>query len=286
MNIDNTYDYIVYGSNPAGIVFAIKKIIDGKKVLLLNRYGFLGGSITENFNCLQSTAISHSTEHCTNFLSDLYSERDGFLYTQNNCAVLNPEVVKTQLLRKADSFLPDLLFHVTPVKFSYSGHGVIEIELIAKEGIIKIRTMHLLDATESHSLSRLGNVFKSRLRNRRTNIFISPPEATDFINNKLVSQAIKLDDGRYWISLKNKSNSSAYNCPENVPLEFTNILSSSSARLQLLPSEIYREYKHQDQLEHESDLFFTIEGLLNKNYLPNEQLLRAEDTEKYLNEIK
>lgn len=53
MNTDKTYDYIIYSASLAGVLTAIDLSNKGHSVLLLNFYGFMGGSITESLNCYQ-----------------------------------------------------------------------------------------------------------------------------------------------------------------------------------------------------------------------------------------
>ncbi len=50
--IKNKYKNIVYGASIKGIVKSIELMQEGNSVLLLNKFGFTGGSITEALRLL------------------------------------------------------------------------------------------------------------------------------------------------------------------------------------------------------------------------------------------
>ncbi|MGE5353782.1 MAG: FAD-dependent oxidoreductase [Acidobacteriota bacterium] len=276
MNSSKRYDIVVYGATVAGIVYALNKKGEGKNVLLINRYGFPGGSITSALNCLQRLKEPEQEGFYEQFISSLKNYKGGILYSDESRVLLNPEAVKTVLLELLVASGIDMLFHVSPLNSLSRGEDLLELDLIGKDGIIKVIASSIVDFSENFLFSFIYGNFLPRENSTKINLFTTMPLDDGFLKYEGISNYVKLNDGRYWVSLKSLENLS-----EKEARSFTPVLHSSGARIQLLPSEVYTwfEFDHERQTSHGP--VKTIEEMLLKNFLSDEQLLKAFEIEKY-----
>ncbi|MGE5402128.1 MAG: FAD-dependent oxidoreductase [Ignavibacteriales bacterium] len=272
--MNTTYDYIVYGGNPAGVTFALQKRKQGEKVLLINHYGFLGGSISEGFNCLQKIIIKEGNRINGEVISVISDGKNGYLYFNDTHAVVNPEAVKMLLPELLISSGVELLCHVNPFSYRVLDNSLIEIELFAKEGKIKVSASHLLDASENMHF-RMINGTQPWEVTKKVNLFITKVSNTDFLRYEEIQNHICLNDGRYWISLDCRTGL------DDAVSRFAPVVHASGARIQLLPVDIYKEYEINSDHGNKRHVV-TIEELLGKHFLPDEQLIKAAEIEKYL----
>ncbi len=121
MNIDKTYDYIIYSASLAGVLTAIDLSKRGKSVLLSNFYGFMGGSLTENLNCCQVIDEKSLDSEVKILFDKIKKAKHGILYQSGNEIVLNPETIKIILQEKIENSNVELLFHIVPFYLKQRG---------------------------------------------------------------------------------------------------------------------------------------------------------------------
>ena len=114
MNIDKTYDYIIYSASLTGVLSSIDLSKKGHSVLLLNFYGFMGGSITESLNCYQFVDENNLNGSVKNIFDIIKKTRHGLLFQSADGFVLNPETIKIILQAEIENSNVDLLFHIVP----------------------------------------------------------------------------------------------------------------------------------------------------------------------------
>ena len=138
MITEEIYDYIIYSVNLASVLAADFLSANGKKVCMLNRYGFMGGSITESLNCFQlvdEPSLNKKTKEIFNIIKN---EKHGILFRSNDELLFNPEVIKIALQKLIEDTKIDLLFHIVPFNLKDNGEQV-ELSVAGKEGIFKVK---------------------------------------------------------------------------------------------------------------------------------------------------
>ncbi len=143
--IKEFYDYIIYGAGYKGITLAEKLSEMGADVLLLNRYGFPGGDITEALDLIAPAITDHP------FLEKIKIYPSGFFYEDKDKIILNPEVVKILLLKRIIDSKLDTLFHIHPWKIESSPDSF-GVSIAAREGNRIINSKILIDTSSESEL--------------------------------------------------------------------------------------------------------------------------------------
>ncbi|MGE5364482.1 MAG: FAD-dependent oxidoreductase [Bacteroidota bacterium] len=242
------YDIVIYGATVRGIVAAIENKLQGKDVLLLNYYGFPGGSITESLNCLQEMPGNQCSGIIRNILEKYRSENCSSLYEYEELSLLNPEILKYTLQSELSEHGIEVLYHVQPMKTHYYDN-CFYLQLLGKEGIIEVVSEHLTDASADHRLLISAGYAQPEPVCQRHNIFLSagtsemPALQEDYQG---LSRLCTLSDGRIWLS---------YDVIETDPLLvekrsqeiFTFVsdrLSGSGRRIQIVPAQPHILYSY------------------------------------------
>jgi hypothetical protein len=274
------YDQVIYGGNPAAIIYALIKKKQGNKVLLVNKFGFLGGSITSGLNCYQVINKTKTEGYYSEFLNAIEKSSNGILFRENNNVIINPEEIKMQSLQILEKYEMDMLFHVNPSDYRCTKDELIELDLLAKEGKIKILCHKLIDASEDFLIVKLKSRQLLREIYSRVNVFTTRPSKVDFSENVLVKNSLKLNDGRYWISLDSSKEDIQGENLDDIIERFNSSLNNSGARIQVTPIEKYTYIENRFNYEEDINVK-TLDGILGRNYIATEQLKRAEETENY-----
>jgi hypothetical protein len=231
---NNIYDYIVYGATIPGIVYAMSKARQNKSVLLVNHYGFPGGSITESLSCRQYIHVNSLTPIVRQIFSALLEERSAVTALEDNGYCFDPEAVKKVLQELLEASTVHLLYHVIPTQVIASQQGGIQITLSAKEGMLDIKGKVVFDASDEQFLSLLSSEPKL-IQQRILNVIVHSKNvlSTDSLNCK---RLVKISEDRYWVSFDLFGNG---RLEEDVMQEKINKisekLSQHNARIQLLP---------------------------------------------------
>jgi hypothetical protein len=268
MTLRSTYDYIVLGATVPGVLFAAEKSRAGSSVLLTNQYGFPGGIVTETLNCHQEAPPKDGGA----LLEGLYRT-----IARDNLApsVVNPESVKYALQQLLVTTDVDLYFHVIPKQITMTDPLAVTVSLLAKEGITSVRGKKVLDATDELSgAAILGLPVTSGERN--VNLFITPPADERFLSFPKVRRSLKLNDGRYWLSLRIDSTDELFREDETHSLldEFRMILERSGCRIQILPMGVHADVSAENGRALNGS-FSTLDTLLGGRVHDTQQFVRA-----------
>ncbi len=277
--INKYYDYIVYSASLAGVVFALNKTRLGKSVLLINRYGFPGGDLTNALNCFQKK--NQMTDSLTaDIIGKIVGFRNGILYEKNTDIVLNPEAIKIVLQDYLENGGVDLLFHVEP-KFISFINGI-NLQLVAKEGIADISSAKIFDASDDFTLLRLSGKDYIKLKQRYLNVITAKPAVQLNLDFKNILKSVELIDGRYWISLDLNSTDDfcADNKAQELLNEFNSYLQNFGSRIQLVPAQSISYYEYDFSLN--NNLLSNPERLIGRNFRLDERLLKSYEIEIYL----
>ena len=247
----NRFDTIIYSANLSGVITSIIQKKKGQKVLLLNRYGFFGGSITESLNLLQKKVDLNPDQNqiLSGILERICEFKEGFLFEDDDTLVLNPEVLKYVLQKICEENEIDLLFHITPYRIDFD-EDLIKITVIGREGEIHFTTSRLVDFSTEFTFAPLIDKTSRRFLHSRVN-FISLPVNSEVLKN--VSRKIKLKDGRWWLSID-------LNCPDIFQVEeeatqtldqIDELLRQNKSRVQIVPaqSHLIFSFKRTDKFE-------------------------------------
>jgi hypothetical protein len=138
------FDYAVYGGSVKGVLTAARLAKQNAKVLLINKYGFLGGAISENLTIMQNLSdinFHDSILKC----DDLFYQSD----IKNN-KFINPEQIKFALQDLLLEHNIEPIFHVSPISIKNN-----EITLSGKEGLLTVKTDNILDCSDNLYLEYL-----------------------------------------------------------------------------------------------------------------------------------
>ena len=231
---NHIYDFVVYGATVSGIVYAINKAKQNKSVLLVNHYGFPGGSITESLSCRQYVHVNSLTPIVRQIFGELLIEKNATVALEDNAYCFDPETVKKVLQEMLESSTVHLLYHVIPTRIISLPQGEIQVTLSAKEGMLDIKGNTVFDASDEQFLSVLSGT-PQLSRQRILNIVV---HSRKFLSSDSLSckKIVKISEDRYWVSLELPSNGGRV---KDVMQEEINKMSERlrplNARIQLLP---------------------------------------------------
>lgn len=232
--MNTKFEYIIYGASISGCLLAIEKANKGKDVLLLNNFGFPGGSISESLNCLQQIESSNY-DTLNSLLSEIEKDKFGFLYKQMNTVLVNPETVKYQIQTMLinSSVIP--LFHANPFEIeTVDNEKLLSVSL--KEGIMKFQYDKLIDASDNYDLFTTLFPQKAQIISTEINCVTTKLKERNLLYFKYIQNTVKLNDGRYWVSFNSGKDSTS---SQNILDEFSATLLKSNNRIQLLSANYF-----------------------------------------------
>lgn len=159
-----SYDIIVAGGGLSGVAAAIASARDGAKVLLIERYGFLGGMATAGMvNPFMPYSVwkanwQYDWREKVNqgifreILKELYEL--GGLHVNNQ--TFNEEVLKLVLDRLMKKYDIDVLLHSFVSEVCREGSRIDSITVTNKSGYVKYKASYFVDSTGDADLSYLA----------------------------------------------------------------------------------------------------------------------------------
>lgn len=244
MDNDKTYDYIIYSASLAGVLTAIDLSNKGNSVLLLNFYGFMGGSITESLNCYQLIDEKKLKGLTQGLFNKIKNKKHSILYHSTNEFILNPETVKIVFQEVIENSKVELLFHIVPFYLTQK-QDFVEISLSGKEGLIHIKGKTIIDASEEFDLLKLTNA-KRNLNALHYNMFLTGLQENGWKKYSHLEKFFKLNDNRYFVSLslpKPENEFFIENHSQKVINEFEEIVQKFNGRIQLLAPQTQKTYE-------------------------------------------
>jgi len=285
MNIYKTYDYVIYSDGLTGVLTALELSKKGKSVLLLNYYGFMGGTITESLNCFQSVDENQLNVFSRNLLNKIKSEKDGILYQDIQNVIINPETVKIVLQTLIEDSKVDLLFHIVPFYIRQKNEYV-ELSVSGKEGIFQVTGKIIIDTSDEYDLLKLENAKRS-LNELYCNMFLSNINNDLWKDHNLLNRKINLSDRRYWVSLKLPKPGNEFfieNNSQKIINDFEEVIQKSGGRIQILAAQTQKIYSV-DKLSISKNIFH-IDSICSKEYDFTEVLSKASEVESQMSKIK
>jgi hypothetical protein len=146
--MEKVYDHIIWGASIKGVFRAAELSRQGKSVILLNKFGFPGGKVTES---LASLFQKNETVLNENMLSAIRKKRFGVLFEDRQWLLLHPEAVKRSLLETLDNMQAEYLFHVIPI--SVDENDFIELKLFGRQGHFSVFGKEIHDLSDDRQLN-------------------------------------------------------------------------------------------------------------------------------------
>lgn len=268
------YDYIIYGASLPGCLLAERLAENGHSVLLLNEYGFPGGSMTESLNCYQNTFfISPKVDKV---ISEINENKPGTFRRIEDVIFFNPESVKFAAQKILDKSEVDLLFHVRIIDLSRENKRV-NLEVSGKEGTLNFNCKRLIDATDGHLLSNIISE-NSASKNIEYNVIATGLKEIDCKSLPHKNRTLSLDDGRVYINFKYEIDDILFieNFIQKEISKIDLMIKNIGGRIQLLPAQaniIYNICSNKN-----NDHFIDIETILGRSFKVDELLTKASMT--------
>jgi len=226
---DKKFDYTIYGGSIKGIITAVYLAKQKQNVLLLNKYGFLGGAITENLALLQK--------------SDNYSLKNSILNTteifystdNKDLNFINPEQLKFLLQDLLLAFNIEPLFHVSPISVKNK-----QIVLSGKEGLMTINAENIIDCSDNLYLEFLQNnvIYNKGIYFLTLNGVTTEVAIKDILNPLFV---YNISGNRYFAAFEIKFSDilQLENNAHNKIREISKKIINTNCRIELLPVSTY-----------------------------------------------
>lgn len=147
-------DVVVCGGGPSGMMAAIAATRNGAKVILLERYGFLGGMATialvgpiSKFNVNGKRIVSGIPEE---FITNLHKQGGAIIDLPSGNIPYDPEVYKYVAMKMVQAAGVDILLHTMVAGCLNQGkhpHQISHILIENKSGRQAIQTNYIIDCT-------------------------------------------------------------------------------------------------------------------------------------------
>lgn len=158
MDLNQTYDVAVIGGGPGGVCAALAASGYGMNVLLVERYGFLGGMATAG---LVNPFMAYSTAG-KKLCSETFDQILQCLALENALdaegCVFDDEVLKSVLDKMVLGQGIDLLLHTVFLDAQTSGDRIDSVRVYNKSGISRINARIFIDATGDGDLAASAGV--------------------------------------------------------------------------------------------------------------------------------
>ncbi|MGB9663969.1 MAG: FAD-dependent oxidoreductase [Ignavibacteria bacterium] len=275
------FDTIIYSANISGVVASLILKYKGQKVLLLNRYGFFGGTITESLNLLQKKVELDSDTYTHKILNRVAEFNEGILFKDDKYILFNPEIVKYILQKLCEENEIELLFHITPYQIDFSDE-TIKVTVIGKEGEINLSTSRLIDLSSEFTFAPLIDKTSRKFLNAKVNFISTPVNEAVLVEG---ARKIKLKDERWWISVDlNPQNIFEVEENANQTLDkIDELLRQNKSRIQIVPAQSHLIFSFQKSNKFDQRISF-ITDFVEKFESTDEILIAKRIEEHFSNE--
>lgn len=233
-----SFDSIIYSANIAGVIAASIFKSKNKHVLILNRYGFFGGTITESLNLFQKKISNNlnDSEIIHKILRRIFEYKNSVLYEDETHLIFNPEVVKYALQKFSEQNQINLLFHISPYSIEFKDEWI-NLSVIGREGIINLSCKELYDFSTEFTFAPIIDKSIRTLSSTFVNFITLPVKDESVFGNVFISK--KLKDNRWWISVKNRIQNvfEVEISAQNIFDKYDEMLRKQKSRIQIVPAQ-------------------------------------------------
>lgn len=216
--MQTSYDVIVAGGGPSGVMAAIASARLGAKTLLIERHGFLGGMNTAALVGPIMTFYAGKLQIIRGIAGEIFDElkdRGGTpghlvdpIWGNTSMTPIDTEIYKPLLLEKVRESGCDLLLHtvvmdgVADAPRGASSKTVLQVRVMTKGGVENLKAKFFIDASGDGDLaSRLGCAFQMG----REKDQLTQPMTLMFkmrgVDPKPIRDAIRKDPGNFYLGL-------------------------------------------------------------------------------------
>lgn len=155
------YDVAVIGGGLCGVNAAIAAAREGKKTILVEKYGFFGGMATAGLVNPFMSYCAHQTDEMIN--TGLFKELLGRMYKKGGTNILqcyhfNEQILKIVLDEMVVESGAHILFHALLRGVETNGREIVSAVCETLSGTIKIRAKRFIDATGDAHLAAFAGV--------------------------------------------------------------------------------------------------------------------------------
>lgn len=161
--MSGNWDLIVAGGGLSGTAAALVAARNGLKVLIIEKYGFLGGCATASLvtpmmknNDIDNTPLNKGL--CLEILDRLEKEKNAAEHPDGNPGWFNPEAMKFLLDDMCEEAGVDVLFDSCIVGAEKQGNKIISVNCVNKAGFKKYYADFFIDATGDADLASFAEV--------------------------------------------------------------------------------------------------------------------------------
>ena len=161
----------------------------------------------------------------------------------------------------------------------------VELSVTGKEGIFHIKGKTIIDASDEYDLIKLTNSDRVLIQ-LFTNMFLTGSRDDAWQNYSLIASKIKLNDKRYWISLKlSQPDNEIFieNASQIVLNDFEEVAKKSGGRVQLIAPQSQKIYGIEKRKISEN--IFHVNSLLKENLNYKKIITKSSQLELNLNLI-
>ncbi len=153
------YDVIIVGGGTAGCAAAYILAKYNKKVLLIEKNSFLGGSMTSSLvtPMMKTSNDSLNNEFFEDFYKIMHANNSAITYTDGNKGWFNPEMAKILLNEMLADKKVDILYNTTVGKINISNRYIQSIQIFNKILSEPIDTKYIIDATGNCDIGFMSN---------------------------------------------------------------------------------------------------------------------------------
>jgi hypothetical protein len=152
--MDKIYDTIIWGASLAGLEKALELKEKGQEVLVVNKFGFPGGNITEALSCLMDEKDFEGSSLRKRLRSRVSELNFGVINSNNNELILHPETVKRAAWEEITFSNLPVIFHLTPLQID-RGKETSSLRVFGRKGTFTLNARALLDYSDNRFLSGL-----------------------------------------------------------------------------------------------------------------------------------
>ena len=269
--IKNNYDYIIYGASLPGSLLAERLAEKRYSILLLNEYGFPGGSLTESLNCCQN--VLGVSSKIKNVIAIINENKPGTFRKTDDAVIFNPESVKFAVQKIIDESEVDLLYHVKIVELNTEPNST-QVKLSGKEGLLQINCERLIDATDGHLLSNIVGA-NSLPENIEYNLIAANIKKAVCRSLPRINRIQSLDDGRVFLNFKFPPQEILFieNLIQTEIAKIDEMIKMKGGRIQLLPAQT--NIINKIDIPDSNDLYVDVDTIIGKSFPVNEILIKA-----------
>lgn len=157
------YDLIVVGGGTSGIATAINVAKSGKKVLIVEKNTFLGGSMTGALVMpMMKNALASGKDLSSSFAKELMDimkkENNSLTFSDGNYGWFNSEQLKITLDELCEKYSVDVYFDTTLIDVKTKENKIKYLELFNAGNKFNVEAKYFVDATGNADLANLAKI--------------------------------------------------------------------------------------------------------------------------------